>query len=687
LPGSGRSTPRIVALTAATLLGLAPARAVDFHVTTAQELQNALTLAAANGADDNIYLAAGYYTGNFNFNSAENRALLLQGETGTTNTQISIDGAGTGRDMNLANTGTGNFTVRGITFMRNTGDSGSGALRIAGGTASTLLVDSCRFLFPTNGGAIGIGLEIVSGQNAAVTNCMAIGRMSSGARGIQIQGVSGSITVGGCIVATNNGTGLVISGGGSVTVVANNFSANVSSGISASGSGTLAFLNNTVVGNSEGVGADLRASTTATAAGNIFRENRSGGYAGGGCNISAATTILSNNIFAGNVGGGDGAGSNGPGGASVGGSSLIVVNTFSGNSGPRGAGLLCGGPATIIGNVFVGNSGLRSVYGGGGNGGGLLCSSTATITGNVFTANSAVGSGGGLYCSASSTVSGNTFVGNAAAATAAGGAYFSMSSGSAVISANVFKQNAGGGVYVTAPTVTLVDNLVVKSTQGSGIFVTPASTLTMINNTVSDNTTTGNGGGLACSVSGVTEVLNVYNNIIWGNSASGNGADVWLAGTGSKKTFLYNDVHGMYGVWDIAANLLDVAPAFFDPVNGDYHLRSTSPCINAGTNGAPSLPAFDLDGYARTNGTSVDLGCYEFNNTRYHPADVNQDWVISATEYTNYANAWKNNQAWSSSPNPIPADYVTRAGFLQSQGGTYHNDGAGAPLNWKPGAN
>ena len=132
-------------------------------------------------------------------------------------------------------------------------------------------------------------------------------------------------------------------------------------------------------------------------------------------------------------------------------------------------------------------------------------------------------------------------------------------------------------------------------------------------------------------MNGGTEVLNVYNNIIWGNSASGNGADVWLAGTGSKKTFLYNDVHGMYGVWDIAANILDVAPAFFDPVNGDYHLRSTSPCINAGTNGAPSLPAFDLDGNPRTNGTSVDLGCYEFNNARFHPADVNQDWVISAT--------------------------------------------------------
>ena len=92
LPGSGGLSPRIAALTAATLLGLAPTRAVDFHVTTAQELQNALTLAAANGADDNIYLAphTNYYTGNFNFNSPENRSLVVQGEPGSTNTLITI---------------------------------------------------------------------------------------------------------------------------------------------------------------------------------------------------------------------------------------------------------------------------------------------------------------------------------------------------------------------------------------------------------------------------------------------------------------------------------------------------------------------------------------------------------------------------------------------------------------------
>src|SRR4051812_35852021 len=76
------------------------ARAVDFHVATAQDLQNALTLAAANGADDIIYLTNGYYVGNFNYNSSEAKNLTLQAEAGVTSTQITIDGAGTGRSMN-----------------------------------------------------------------------------------------------------------------------------------------------------------------------------------------------------------------------------------------------------------------------------------------------------------------------------------------------------------------------------------------------------------------------------------------------------------------------------------------------------------------------------------------------------------------------------------------------------------
>ncbi len=201
----------------------------------------------------------------------------------------------------------------------------------------------------------------------------------------------------------------------------------------------------------------------------------------------------------------------------------------------------------------------------------------------------------------------------------------------------------------------------------------------MVNNTITDC----GDYGMVCSISGTVEILNVWNNIIWGNG----GADVYLAGTGSKKTFYNNNVHSMYGVWDITGNLLDVAPAFFDPVNGDYHLRSTSACIDAGTNGAPSIPALDLDGNIRTNGVAVDLGCYEFNNTQSHPADTNQNWTITAAEYANYANAWKNSQSWPSGPAQIPADYLTRAGYLLNKATNYHNDGAGAPLGWKPGSN
>ena len=610
--GRGCLATRLAALTAATLLSIAPTRAVDFHVTTAQELQNALTLAAANGADDNIYLAAGYYTGNFNFNSAENRALLLQGETGTTNTQISIDGAGTGRDMNLANTGTGNFTVRGITFLRNCGDGAKGALRIAGGTGSTLLVDSCRFLSPTNSSTSGMGLEIASGQNITVTNSVVIGKAGSGSGGVQIQGINGAAAVGACTISSNF-VGMTFSGSGTVLVTASRFSGNQSQGVSIGGSGIITLLNNSFTGNGDG-GASVNSGVTIVVAGNTFRGNNVGTPGTATCNlpISGCQIILSNNVFAANTC------FNGSGGAMLGylrssGSAIVTGNTFSGNTtyfGGNGdaGGLGCYTPATITGNTFNGNS---LTYGAGG---GLTCFGTAVITGNTFNANSGA-VGGGACCYDVATIDSNTFTGNAAQGQ--GGGLYVSSSQTNTVSRNILRGNsagqAGGGIYASSLAVKLFNNLVTKNiqtgstSQGGGIYVNPSSSLTMVNNTVTDNTTTGSGGGLACQVNGVVELLNVYNNIIWGNSASGNGADVWLAGTGSKKTFLYNDVHGMYGVWDIAANILDVAPAFFDPVNGDYHLRSTSPCINAGTNGAPSLPAFDLDGNPRTNGTSCLL--------------------------------------------------------------------------------
>lgn len=635
--------------------------AADFHVSTAQELQNALTLAAANGADDVIYLANGYYIGNFNYNSAEARSVTLQAEPGTTNTQVTIDGAGTGRSMNLSCSGAAAMTLRGLTFLRNCGGTGNAALRAATGGGADVLVEDCRFLSPTN--SRGMGLELTSGQNVTVRRCIVVG-VNNGGTGIRMSGFSGTMSVLNCTVTSNSNGGLYISGNAVVAVTGNTFTRN---------------------SGGRGGGARCESSGgTVTLSGNTFNRNSLDGstspaYGGGAyCSSSSGTVTLSDNTFTANSNG-DGSGAYCD--TSFGGAVTLTDNTFTGNTGNNGGGLV-----------------VAAYQGGYGN------DSTVTLTGNTFNGNSANGSGGGAHCRSGGggpnggamTLSGNIFTGNSASGSFGDGGGVYCSSGTMTLSGNTMTRNTaardGGGLHVDGPTVRLLGNLVVHNQQtgsgyrGSGIWVNARTNLAMINNTVFGNTAAGSGGGAAFQVNGVVEILQVYNNVLWGNTAQGNGADVHLAGTGQRKEFFNNDAHGMFGVWDVALNNPDVDPQFFDPVNGDYHLRGASPLVNAGTNGAPSLPATDFDGEARIADGTVDIGCYEFANTARHPADVNADWVISDAEYTAYAAAWKNDQTWSPGPVPIPADYVTRAGFLKQNGGAYHNDGSARPVCWKPGA-
>lgn len=624
---------KIVVLGGWLLASALGAGAADFHATTAQEFQNALTLAAANGAADTIYLAAGYYTGNFNFNSAEAYALAIQGEAGTDRTQITIDGAGTGRSLAISCSAAANVTVSGITVLRNCGVAENAGLRVSTSGAD-ILVQGCRFLAPTN--KYGMGIEVAAARDVNIRDCAVTGNgQDSRGEGVKISGATRDIKVEACAVANNKSAG----------------------GLDISGGASTSFSNNTISGNS-------------------------GGYAGGAV-VSGTTVTMNNNTFSGNNG------YSWNGGAGVYGTTVTMNNnTFSGNSGGSGSGAqVSGTTVTMNNNTFSGNSG--NGYGGGA----YVNGTTMTMGNNTFSGNSSGNNrGGGAYVAGTTlTMNNNTFSGNSASSSDGGGAY--VGSQNATLNGNLFRQNQaatryGGGLCYanSSGQLSLFNNVFsLNSAASGGGLCMQAATNTMVNNTVTENSAA-NGGGAYFQVDGVVEKIYVYNNIIWGNTATANGGDVYLAGTGARKEFQYNDAHGMYGVWDIAQNNLDVAPLFFDPVNGNYHLRNTSPCINAGYNSATNIPATDADGELRIQNVTVDMGAYEFSNTDRHPADLNDDWSISESEYNAYAAAWKNDQAWARQPSPIPADYATRAGYLKANGGTYYNDGGGGkPLCWKPG--
>jgi rhamnogalacturonyl hydrolase YesR len=57
-----------------------------------------------------------------------------------------------------------------------------------------------------------------------------------------------------------------------------------------------------------------------------------------------------------------------------------------------------------------------------------------------------------------------------------------------------------------------------------------------------------------------------------------------------------------------------------------------------------------------------------------HPADTDLDWCLVIEEVTGYEACYLTGCTWQVGPNPIPADYVSRAGYLWRYGECYHFD-------------
>lgn len=146
--------------------------------------------------------------------------------------------------------------------------------------------------------------------------------------------------------------------------------------------------------------------------------------------------------------------------------------------------------------------------------------------------------------------------------------------------------------------------------------------------------------------------------------------------------------------WTVDANTIDNG-GVLGPTSVNWFLFGSRP-VTLRYRVTPPGDATDcgvFDGTMSCDGSPQPInGVTSICRCSMHPADTNFNWRFAGggegvAEITSYAHFWQIGEPWPEGPNPIPIDYVTRAGFLWQVGcnGGYHYDETTAcPLCWKP---
>ncbi len=169
---------------------------------------------------------------------------------------------------------------------------------------------------------------------------------------------------------------------------------------------------------------------------------------------------------------------------------------------------------------------------------------------------------------------------------------------------------AGGGILCEYDANPLIKNVTISDNSaeyGSGICCGESDPI-LENVTITGNTATGSygGGGMFCYSDSNPSLINC---IMWNDSPQEIYFHVDLEP--NSITIAYSDIEG--GEAGIVTNgngtvnwldgNMDTDPLFVDAGNGNYHLQSTSPCIDAGD------PNSALD----PDGTTADMGAWFYN--------------------------------------------------------------------------
>jgi hypothetical protein len=312
---------------------------------------------------------------------------------------------------------------------------------------------------------------------------------------------------------------------------------------------------------------------------------------------------------------------------------VITTNRASVESGlAQGGGLYLEASAATIRNCTIsGNYALSAVYGTA-NGGGIYINGGAPILTNIIlngnTASAGTDAeGGGIY-SAGSVLSINAST---------------ISTNSAI---NGYRYIRGGGMFFSRSTLSMANCIIYGNSAdlGGGIYFDGSSSFSSLTNcTIVRNTATTFGGSLYFKRTSAR----VFNSILWENSPE----EVRLEGT-SSPVITFSDVYGGY----FGNGNIDASPNFADMEQQNFHLTSTSPVRNVGSNTAMILPSFDKDGSSRIIDNVVDMGAYEYSSSQATDVIVYPQVAVGGGYQVVIIINNKSDSSWSGTGKPLQND-------------------------------
>ncbi|MCF7920029.1 MAG: right-handed parallel beta-helix repeat-containing protein [Candidatus Cloacimonetes bacterium] len=160
------------------------------------------------------------------------------------------------------------------------------------------------------------------------------------------------------------------------------------------------------------------------------------------------------------------------------------------------------------------------------------------------------------------------------------------------------------GIYLERSNPDIIGNLIINNTSDGIDCVDDSCNPKIINNTIVNNNFYGIGRSLRANP-------DIINNLFWGNGYSS--IEFFENHTNPIVSYSLIPESNLPSESDGGNNIFAQNPLFVNPDTDDFQLLENSPCINHGfVSSSLSLPALDILGNNRISGSSIDIGCIEY---------------------------------------------------------------------------